>query len=108
MRGNAWAKPCANQQIWADFRKYERLGGKLSIKEFTKLAGWTGAKGNWVKVVPRAMRRAMTGATGGVLDVGTVELARQADVEAIALIAAEIGVQEARLVEANARLASAS
>jgi len=53
------------------------------------------------------MRRAMTDATSGVLDIGTVELAREADTEAIALIAAEIGVQEARLVEANAKLASA-
>ncbi len=34
-------------------------------------------------------------------------LAREADAEAIALIASEIAVQEARLVEANAKLASA-
>jgi putative SOS response-associated peptidase YedK len=34
-------------------------------------------------------------------------MAREADAEAIALIALEIGVQEARLVEANAKLASA-
>lgn len=32
---------CYSAQIWADFRKYERFGGKLNIKEFTKLAGWT-------------------------------------------------------------------
>ncbi len=98
---------CYSAQIWADFRKYERFGGKLDIKEFTKLAGWTKKKGNWVKVVPKAMRRAMTDATSGVLDLGTIEMAREADAEAIALIAAEIGVQEARLVEANAKLASA-
>lgn len=53
---------CYSAQIWADFRKYERFGGKLAIKEFTKLAGWTKAKGNWVKVVPKAMRRAMPAA----------------------------------------------
>jgi hypothetical protein len=98
---------CYSAQIWADFRKYERFGGELDIKEFTKLAGWTKKKGNWVKVVPKAMRRAMTDATSGVLDIGTVELAREADAEAIALIASEIGVQEARLVDANAKLASA-
>jgi putative SOS response-associated peptidase YedK len=98
---------CYSAQIWADFRKYERFGGKLNVKEFTKLAGWTKKKGTWVKVVPKAMRRAMTDATSGVLDMGTVELAREADAEAIALIAAEIGVQEARLAEANAKLASA-
>jgi putative SOS response-associated peptidase YedK len=98
---------CYSAQIWADFRKYERFGGKLNIKEFTKLAGWTRKKGTWVKVVPKAMRRAMTDATSGVLDLGTIEMARAADAEAIALIAAEVGVQEARLAEANAKLASA-
>ena len=61
---------CYSAQIWADFRKYERFGGKLAIKEFTKLAGWTKQKGNWVKVVPKAMRRAMADATSGVLDIG--------------------------------------
>ena len=61
---------CYSAQIWADFRKYERYGGKLDLKEFTKLAGWTKKKGNWVKVIPKAMRRAMTDATSGVLDVG--------------------------------------
>jgi hypothetical protein len=99
---------CYSAQIWADFRKYERFGGKLAIKEFTKLAGWTKKKGDWTKVFPKAMRRAMTDATCGALDIGTVELAREAETEAIALIASEIGVQEARLVEANAKLASAS
>lgn len=98
---------CYSAQIWADFRKYERFGGKLGIKEFTKLVGWTKKKGNWVKVLPKAMRRAMTDATGGVLDIATVEMAREAETEAIALIASEIGVQEARLVEANVKLASA-
>ncbi|MGN6329402.1 MAG: SOS response-associated peptidase family protein [Rhodanobacter sp.] len=98
---------CYSAQIWADFRKYERFGGTLNIKEFTKLAGWTRRKGTWVKVVPKAMRNAMTDAATGQLPLGTVEAAREADKEAIALIAAEIGVQEARLAEANAKLASA-
>jgi putative SOS response-associated peptidase YedK len=97
---------CYSAQILADFRKYERFGGKLNIKEFTKLAGWTRKKGNWVKVVPKAMRRAMTDAASGVLDMETVEIASEAETEAIALIASEIGVQEARLIEANAKLAS--
>jgi len=44
---------CYSAQIWVDFRKYERFGGKLNTKEFTKLAGWTKQKGSWVKVVPK-------------------------------------------------------
>jgi putative SOS response-associated peptidase YedK len=97
---------CYSAQIWADFRKYERLGGTLNIKDFTKLAGWTRHKGTWVKVVPRALRRAMTDATSGQLPLETVEAARAADQEAIALIADEVGRQEARLAAANANLAS--
>ena len=98
---------CYSAQIWADFRKYERFGGALDIKEFSKLGGWTRRKGTWVKVIPRAMRRAMTDATNSVLPMETVEIACAADQEAIALIAAEIGTQEARLAQANAKLASA-
>lgn len=98
---------CYSAQIWADFRKYERFGGKLNIKEFVKLAGWTRRKGTWFKVVPKAMRNAMTDAASELLPLETVEAAREANKEAIALIAAEIGVQEARLAEANAKLASA-
>lgn len=98
---------CYSAQIWADFRKYERFGGTLDIKGYMKLAGWAKKKGAWTKVVPRAMRRIMTDATTSGLPIETVEMARAADSEAIALIAAEIGTQEARLAEANAKLASA-
>ncbi|MGY3038997.1 putative SOS response-associated peptidase YedK [Rhodanobacter sp. TND4EL1] len=98
---------CYSAQILADFRKYTRLGGALDIKEFTKLAGWTKQKGNWVKVVPKAMRRAMADDTDGSLDAAMVALARAAEVEAAEVIALEIGFQESRLLEANAKLASA-
>jgi len=97
---------CYSAQIWDDFTKYARFGGKLNIKEFAKLVGWTKQKGSWIKVVPKAMRSAITDAASGTLDVETISAARAADTEAIALIASEIGVQEARLVEANAKLAS--
>lgn len=97
---------CYSAQIWADFTKYARFGGKLNIKEFAKLVGWTKRKGSWTKVVPKVMRRAITDAASGVLDGGTVDAARAADTEAIALIASEIGIQEARLLEANAKLES--
>lgn len=97
---------CYSAQIWADFTKYVRFGGKLNVKEFAKLVGWTRRKGSWTKVVPKAMRRAITDATSGTFDVETVDAARAADAEAIALIASEIGVQEARLIGANAKLAS--
>lgn len=53
---------CYSAQIWADYRKYERLGGTLDIKGYTALAGWTRKKGTWTKVVPKAMRHSMLGA----------------------------------------------
>lgn len=30
---------CYSAQIWADYRKYERFGGKLDIKAFTLKTG---------------------------------------------------------------------
>lgn len=96
---------CYSAQICADFRKYERFGGKLDIQAFTTLAGWTKQQGSWVKVVPKAMRQAMTHASGGELPIETVELARAADAEAIGLIAAKVCTQEAWLAEAVTKLA---
>ena len=50
---------CYSAQIWADFHKYQRLGGKLDIKSFMRLAGWTRSKGTWIKVLPKSMRRSV-------------------------------------------------
>jgi putative SOS response-associated peptidase YedK len=63
---------CYSAQILADFTKYARSGGKPNIKEFAKLVGWTKRKGSWIKVVPKAMRRAITEAASGTLEVETV------------------------------------
>jgi putative SOS response-associated peptidase YedK len=98
---------CYSAQIWADFRKYERLGGKLDIGAFTRLAGWTKSKGSWIKQVPKAMRRAMMDPGNNALDAATIELARQAEAESIAQVETELAAQEQRLARAQATLASA-
>ncbi|MHB1057231.1 MAG: SOS response-associated peptidase family protein [Rhodanobacter sp.] len=95
---------CYSAQIWADFRKYERFGGTLDIRGYTKLAGWTKKKGNWTKVVPKTMRRSM-------LDLGEVapELfkeAAEAEISGIADITEEIDRQIERQAKARAKLAS--
>lgn len=55
---------CYSAQIWADFKKYQRLGGELDIEGYVKLAGWAKAKGAWIKAVPKAMRNAFMEPTG--------------------------------------------
>jgi putative SOS response-associated peptidase YedK len=95
---------CYSAQIWADFRKYERLGGTLDIKGYTALAGWTRKKGSWTKVVPKGMRRSM-------LDLGETapelcKAAAEAEVAGIADITQELAEQEDRHAVAQAKLAS--
>lgn len=93
---------CYSAQIWADFRKYERFGGTLDIKGYMALAGWTRAKGTWIKTVPKAMRHSVLAM--GSLAPELVDLAA-AEREGIAVLAADIDAQSARLDEANAKLA---
>jgi putative SOS response-associated peptidase YedK len=96
---------CYSAQIWADFRKYERFGGKLDIKEFSKLAGWTKKKGSWVKVVPKAMRRALLDL--GMAEPGLFQEAAEAEIAGIADITEEMAFQTERQATAREKLASA-
>ena len=96
---------CYSAQIWADFHKYQRLGGKLDIKSFMRLAGWTRSKGTWIKVLPKAMRRSVMKA-GEQLDENLFRVASAAEAEGIAGITDEIEQQRARLAAAEAKLAS--
>ncbi len=49
---------CYSAQVWADFKKYERLGGRLDVSAFSRLFFERGKKGDFIKLVPRAMRDA--------------------------------------------------
>lgn len=49
---------CYSAQVWADFKKYERLGGRLDVAAFARLFYERGKKGDFIKLVPRAMRDA--------------------------------------------------
>lgn len=95
---------CYSAQVWADFRKYERLGGTLDIKAFKAMAGWTKKKGSWTKSVPVTMRRSM-------LDAGSVapelaEAAAEANAAGAAILNDEIAAQTERQEKARAKLAS--
>lgn len=96
---------CYSAQIWADFHRYERLGGQLDIKSFMRLAGWTRSKGNWIKVVPKATRRSVI-AAGEELDESLFRIASAAEAEGIARLREEIEQQAMRLASAEAKLAS--
>lgn len=95
---------CYFAQVWADFTKYERLGGQLKIQDFVKLVGWARRAGQWVKVVPKGMRQAIARAGDEFADLAG--LAEWADKEAQAAIQSDIDFQVDRLATAEAKLAS--
>jgi hypothetical protein len=47
---------CYSAQVWSDFQKYERLGGKLDIKAYVELFWERKRSGDWIKVIPKGMR----------------------------------------------------
>jgi putative SOS response-associated peptidase YedK len=96
---------CYSAQIWADFRKYSRLGGTLDIKGYTALAGWTRKQSSWTKVVPKAMRRSMLDLPETAPEL--FKAAAEAEVAGIADITQELAEQEDRQAVAQAKLASA-
>lgn len=97
---------CYSAQIWADYRKYERLGGTLDIKGYTALAGWTRKRGTWTKVIPKTMRRSMLDAGALAPDLSAIVLA--ADAESIAVIQQDIAELSERKAQAQAKLTSAN
>jgi len=102
---------CYSAQIESDFRKYQRLGGTVSIAEFVKLAGWTKKKGTWIKSVPRGTRSALlqlSAAPGFVEEFGVeaVQAIAGAEIQAIADITDDIERQEQRILEAKEVLMS--
>lgn len=103
---------CYSAQIYADFRKYQRFGGKLDIDAFVKLAGWTKEKGIWIKSVPKGTRVALLEISEqpefqdehGALLFHAVS---DAEISAIADLDAEVAKQKQRIADAEAKLASA-
>ncbi len=95
---------CYSAQIWADWRKYERLGGTLDINAYMKLAGWTKQQGNWTKVVPKAMRASMLAVGSLAPDLADAALA--ANAAGAANLQDEVASQAQRRDRARAKLAS--
>ena len=103
---------CYSAQIYSDFRKYQRFGGKLDIDAFVKLAGWTKEKGTWIKSVPKGTRIALLEVSEQpeFQDEHGAHLfhaVSDAEVSAIADLDAEVAKQEQRIADAEAKLASA-
>lgn len=95
---------CYSAQIWADFKKYQRLGGELDVKAFMKMAGWTRTKGSWIRTVPKALRASLIEARD--IDEGLAKIAAVAEEEGIAAITVDMDVQITRLAQATSKLAS--
>lgn len=96
---------CYSAQIWADFHRYERLGGKLAVDAFVKLFWSRNQAGDWIKVVPKAMRDAFMHPRNA--DEQSVKDAALASYRNAALILEqEIAAQTDRLTKALVVLAS--
>jgi len=93
---------CYSAQVWADFHKYERLGGQMNIQAFVKLVGWARRQGNWIKTVPKATRQALAQAG----DAALAAMAAEAEQEAAKAVQEDIDFQQQRLDKAEEKLAS--
>lgn len=96
---------CYSARIWADFRQYQRLGGKLDIHAFVKMFVDRSRTGDLLSTVAKPLRNAfMTPRTKDE------EPAREAAIEAYAQAAMQqeaiIAEQTERLLAAQAKLAS--
>ena len=102
---------CYSAQIWSDFRKYQRLGGRLDIAAFVEMAGWTKDKGTWIKSVPAGLRRSLIDVTGREPFLGEngsdlFKAVAEAEAQAVYDLTAEVDRQEQRIAKANLVLAS--
>ena len=97
---------CYSAQVQANFRKYQRLGGEMDIKEFVALAERSAKAGRWVTDVPKALRNSFMDADP---DDAEQQEARAAALEAYRATALkheqEIATQTERLMQAEAVLA---
>lgn len=103
---------CYSAQIYSDFRKYQRFGGKLDIAAFIEMAGWTKEKGTWIKSVPAGLRFSLMHETGRepfLSEHGSdlFKAVAEAEAQAVYDLTAEVDRQEERIVKANFILASA-
>lgn len=96
---------CYSAQIYADFRKYQRLGGEVDIKAFVKMFWQRKKSGDWVKKVPKAMRDAFNHPRNAD-EAEALAIATGAYSEAALALEREIADQTERLAKAVAVLSS--
>jgi len=96
---------CYSAQIYADFRKYERLGGMLDLGAFVKMFWERKKSGDWVRKVPKAMRDSFANPrNAGEAELNAIAI--EADRAAAVALEKEIAEQTERLAKAQAILAS--
>lgn len=95
---------CYSAQVWADWRRYRKLGGTLDIKGFVRLVDEMGGRPGWIRKLPKATRDSL-------LDVRTEEgmalakAVREANRAAEVMLRDELQAQTDRLTAAEAVLA---
>ncbi len=94
---------CYSAKVLADFRAYQRLGGRLDMPAFARLAGWAADAGTWMSAVPKGMRNAFL-ALSSPEDVEARDAALNAYRMAALAQEQQIAEQTARLTKAQAAL----
>jgi putative SOS response-associated peptidase YedK len=95
---------CYSAQVWADWRRYRKLGGTLDIKGFVRLIDEMGGRPGWIRKLPKATRDSLR-------DVRTEEgmalakAVREANRAAEVMLRDELQAQTDRLTAAEAVLA---
>lgn len=95
---------CYSAQIWSDFKKYERLGGELSVKAYTTLFWEKRKNSDWVRKLPKGMRDAFAKPRSAE-EMELAKLVAEGNRDAAVAIQAELQAQSLRLEVAEFVLA---
>jgi putative SOS response-associated peptidase YedK len=95
---------CYSAQIWSDFKKYERLGGELSVKAYTTLFWEKRKDSDWVRKLPKGMRDAFAKPRSAE-EMELAKLVAEGNRDAAVAIQAELQAQSLRLEVAEFVLA---
>lgn len=99
---------CYSAYVWADYRLYQRMGGKLDIAAFAELFEDRGRHGDIGQVVPKAVRDAFAKVAGGSHDERLLHEALVKGYRAAALvIEKKIAEQSEKIAKADAVLSGA-
>lgn len=95
---------CYSAQVWADWRRYRKLGGELDINGFVRLLDEMGGTPGWIRKIPKATRDSLLDVRSEA-GIALAKAVREANRAAEGMLREELDAQTARLNGAEAVLA---